>query len=83
MDTKPNVAFVCVHNSCRSQIAEAFGKEFASDVFVSYSAGTEPGTEINSDSINLLAFFLSQHVRIARIGIWKILRARTMKRFCG
>lgn len=38
---KPRVAFICVHNSCRSQIAEALGKHLASDVFESYSAGTE------------------------------------------
>ena len=37
--TKPKVAFICVHNSCRSQIAEALGKALASDVFESYSAG--------------------------------------------
>ena len=35
------VAFICVHNSCRSQIAEALGKKIAGDVFESYSAGTE------------------------------------------
>lgn len=40
-DNKTKVAFICVHNSCRSQIAEALGKHFASDVFESYSAGTE------------------------------------------
>lgn len=39
--SKPKVAFICVHNSCRSQIAEALGKHLASDVFESYSAGTE------------------------------------------
>ena len=39
--TKPKVAFICVHNSCRSQIAEALGKLLAGDVFDSYSAGTE------------------------------------------
>ena len=38
---KPKVAFVCVHNSCRSQIAEALGKYLASNAFESYSAGTE------------------------------------------
>ena len=41
MKTKPKVAFICVHNSCRSQIAEALGRHFASDIFESYSAGTE------------------------------------------
>ena len=34
------VAFICVHNSCRSQIAQALGNHFARDVFDSYSAGT-------------------------------------------
>ena len=35
------VAFICVHNACRSQIAEALGKHYAANVFESYSAGTE------------------------------------------
>ena len=39
--SKPKIAFICVHNSCRSQIAEAFGKVLAADVFESYSAGTD------------------------------------------
>ncbi len=49
--TKPNVAFVCVHNSCRSQMAEALGKLYASDVFNSYSAGTETKPSINQDAV--------------------------------
>ena len=44
------VAFVCVHNSCRSQIAEALGKRLACDVFESYSAGTETKPQINQDA---------------------------------
>lgn len=51
---KPKVAFVCVHNSCRSQIAEALGKCFASDVFKSYSAGTEIKEQINQDAVRLM-----------------------------
>ena len=51
---KPNVAFICVHNSCRSQIAEALGKKFASDVFESYSAGTETKPQINQDAVRLI-----------------------------
>ena len=51
---KPKVAFICVHNSCRSQIAEAFGKELASDVFESYSAGTELKDHINPDAVRLM-----------------------------
>ena len=48
------VAFICVHNSCRSQIAEALGKYFASDVFESYSAGTETKPQINQDAVRLM-----------------------------
>jgi len=51
---KPKVAFICVHNSCRSQIAEALGKHFASDVFDSFSAGTETKTQINQDAVRLM-----------------------------
>lgn len=53
-DGKPKVAFVCVHNSCRSQIAECLGKMLASDVFESYSAGTEPKDRINPDAVRLM-----------------------------
>lgn len=48
------VAFICVHNSCRSQIAEALGKALASDVFESYSAGTETKPKINQDAVRLM-----------------------------
>ena len=48
------VAFICVHNSCRSQIAEALGKHFAGDVFESYSAGTETKEQINQDAVRLI-----------------------------
>ena len=51
---KPKVAFICVHNSCRSQIAEALGKHLASDVFESYSAGTETKPQINQDAVRLM-----------------------------
>ena len=51
---KPKVAFVCVHNSCRSQIAEALGKELASDVFESCSAGTETKPQINQDAVRMM-----------------------------
>lgn len=55
--TKPKVAFICVHNSCRSQIAEALGKALASDVFESYSAGTETKPQINQDAVGLMKKF--------------------------
>ena len=48
------VAFICVHNSCRSQIAEALGKKLASDVFESYSAGTETKPQINQDAVRIM-----------------------------
>ena len=48
------VAFICVHNSCRSQIAEALGRRFAADAFESYSAGTETKPRINPDAVRLM-----------------------------
>ncbi len=48
------VAFICVHNSCRSQIAEALGRYLASDVFESYSAGTETKPQINQDAVRIM-----------------------------
>lgn len=48
------VAFICVHNSCRSQIAEALGRHLAGDVFESYSAGTETKPQINPDALRLM-----------------------------
>lgn len=51
---KKKVAFICVHNSCRSQIAEALGKYLASDVFEIYSAGTETKPQINQDAVRIM-----------------------------
>lgn len=51
---KPKVAFICVHNSCRSQMAEALSKLFASDVFEAYSAGTELRDTINQDAVRII-----------------------------
>ena len=48
------VAFICVHNSCRSQIAEALGKRLSADVFESYSAGTELKDRIDKDAVRLV-----------------------------
>lgn len=52
--SKPKAAFICVHNSCRSQIAEALGRHLASEVFESYSAGTETKPQINQDAVRLM-----------------------------
>ena len=51
---KTKVAFVCVHNSCRSQIAEALTKKFAGDSIEVYSAGTELKDQINQDAVRLV-----------------------------
>lgn len=51
---KKKVAFICVHNSCRSQIAEAFGRHLAADAFESYSAGTETKPSINQDAVRIM-----------------------------
>ena len=54
MKRKPKVAFICVHNSCRSQMAEALGKKLAADTFESYSAGTETKPQINQAAVRLM-----------------------------
>lgn len=51
---KKKVAFICVHNSCRSQIAEALGKYLSGDVFECYSAGIETKPMINQDAVRLM-----------------------------
>ena len=54
MSDKKKIAFICVHNSCRSQIAEALGKHLAGDRFDFYSAGTETKPQINQDAVRLI-----------------------------
>lgn len=51
---KKKVAFICVHNSCRSQIAEALGKKYGSDQYEFYSAGTETKPQINQTAVRLM-----------------------------
>lgn len=51
---KTKVAFICVHNSCRSQIAEALANKFASDVIEAYSAGTILKKNINPDAVRIM-----------------------------
>lgn len=48
------IAFICVHNSCRSQIAEALGKHLRGNEFDFYSAGTETKPQINQDAVRLM-----------------------------
>lgn len=54
MDGFVSVAFICTHNACRSQMAEAFACELASDVLEVYSAGTNPADAINPDAVWVL-----------------------------
>ena len=54
MSHKKKVSFICVHNSCRSQIAEALGKHLAGDRFDFYSASTETKPQINQDAVRLM-----------------------------
>ncbi len=51
---KKKIAFLCVHNSCRSQIAEALGKHLLGDKFDFYSAGSETKPRINRDAVRLM-----------------------------
>lgn len=51
---KIKVAYVCVHNSCRSQMAEAITREIASDFFEAYSGGTETKPKINQDAVRII-----------------------------
>ena len=54
MSKKPKVAYICTHNSCRSQMAEAISKKLASDAYEAYSAGTEVRQKINSDAVRII-----------------------------
>lgn len=54
MKDKPKIAFICVHNSCRSQITEALGKMYLSDKYECYSAGTETKPVINQDAVRIM-----------------------------
>lgn len=54
MSEKIKVAFICVHNSCRSQIAEALGKMYLSDKFECFSAGTKIKPQINQDAVRIM-----------------------------
>lgn len=49
--TKPVVAFVCTHNACRSQMAQAIATHLASSTFTAVSAGTHPTDAINPDAV--------------------------------
>lgn len=54
MKKRKKIAFICVHNSCRSQIAEALGKKYLSGICDVYSAGTETKPQINQDAVRIM-----------------------------
>ncbi|MDO0823819.1 arsenate reductase ArsC [Desulfosporosinus nitroreducens] len=54
MPQKIKVAYICVHNSCRSQMAEAISKLMAADNVEAYSAGTEIKPQINQDAVEVI-----------------------------
>lgn len=51
---KPLIAFVCTHNSCRSQMAEALSRHLAGGTWISVSAGTHPAGAIDKDACRIL-----------------------------
>jgi len=51
---KYKVAFVCVHNSCRSQMAEGWAKALGSDLFEAYSAGTENYPQVKPLAVEVM-----------------------------
>ena len=51
---KPRVLFVCIGNSCRSQMAEAFARTYGSDVLIPASAGLAPAMIIAPDTLRAM-----------------------------
>lgn len=54
MSGKLKIAFICTHNSCRSQMAEAISKVLAADSFEAFSAGTEIRKQINPGAVRVI-----------------------------
>lgn len=52
---KLKVGFICVGNSCRSQMAEGFAREYGDDIFEVYSAGTDPAPEVKPNAVEAMA----------------------------
>lgn len=51
---KLKVGFICVGNSCRSQMAEGFAREYGSEIFEVYSAGTDPAPEVKPNAVKAM-----------------------------
>ena len=76
---KPKVAFICVRNSCRSQIAEALGNHLAGDAFESYSAGTETRPAINQDAVRLMKQIYNIDMEIALLRFVRMMNVTSKK----
>ncbi|AYO31719.1 arsenate reductase ArsC [Biomaibacter acetigenes] len=48
------VGFICVGNSCRSQMAEGFARKYGKDVIEAFSAGTHPASEIDPNAVAVM-----------------------------
>lgn len=59
------IAFLCVKNSSRSQIAEALCRHFAGNIFTCYSAGSDPGESVDPTAIR----FMQEHYGIDMRGM--------------
>jgi arsenate reductase (thioredoxin) len=55
MSEKKSVLFVCIENSCRSQMAEAFAHLYARDLIQAFSAGSRPSGQINQKAVSAMA----------------------------
>ena len=66
---KKKIAFICVHNSCRSQIAEALGKHLLRDQFDCYSAGTQTKPNINPDAVRLMKQLYGIDFELSKMGL--------------
>jgi len=49
------VLFVCIENSCRSQIAEGFARTLSSGIIEAYSAGSRPSGKVNPRAIDVMS----------------------------
>lgn len=54
MPVRPKLLFVCVENSCRSQMAEAFARRHGGDRVEAHSAGSAPSGEVNPKAVRAM-----------------------------
>jgi protein-tyrosine-phosphatase len=55
MSTEKRILFVCIENSCRSQMAEAFAHLYGSDSIQAFSAGSRPSGQVNAQAVKAMA----------------------------